>query len=162
MQFKVSEEILATPLKRFLNFAIDMVTLSILLVIASEIYLSGATVAEKKEFMNRFLANKLLQTMVISGFTLVYYNLFEIFTARTVGKFCTGTQVVTENGGKPHYEAVMYRSLVRVIPLYWIFSIVSPTKGLQDLISKTYVVDKKKLNERMRTFSTQTEENDND
>lgn len=151
-EFKVSEDILATPGKRIANFAIDMIAMSIILFIGLTIFLADKTVNEQKEFTDRFLMGNLLQVMVTCGITLVYYNFFEIATARTISKFCTNTIVVDEQGEKANYEAIMFRSLVRIIPLYWIFSIIFPKRGLHDLISKTYVVDKKKLEESKREF----------
>lgn len=153
-QFRVSEDILAKPGQRFFNFIIDMVMLSVILFIGLVIFIANTTTTpnEGKELINRFLTNRLLQYTVTSCITLLYYNFFEIFTSRTIGKFCTNTIVVDENGDEVGYEAIMIRSLIRIIPLYWISFIVFPTRGLHDFISKTYVVNKKLLNEKKQQF----------
>lgn len=153
-QFIITEDLLAPIGRRFLNFAIDIVMLSILLFIVLLVYLSNvaATPQDGKLIMERFMNNGLWQFMFTAIPTLVYYNFFEIVCARTVGKFCTNTIVVDENGNKASYEAIMFRSLVRIVPMYWIFSILSPKRGLHDLISKTYVVDKRKLEEAKRNL----------
>jgi uncharacterized RDD family membrane protein YckC len=153
-QFKVTEDLFVKADKRFFNFIIDTVMLSIILFIGLVIYIANTytTPNETKEFMDRFLANSMLQYTVTSVITLVYYNFFEICTSRTVGKFCTNTIVVDENGDRASYEAIMIRSLIRIIPLYWISFIVFPTRGLHDLVSKTYVVNKKKLEQSKSAF----------
>jgi len=151
-KFKVTEDLLVKKDKRFFNFIIDMFMLSLLLFIGLVIYIANMPLNESKDFMSRFLTNSLLQYTVSSSVTLLYYNLFEIFTSRTVGKFCTNTIVVDENGDKANYESIMIRSLIRIIPLYWVYSVVFPTRGLHDVISKTFVVSKSQLEESKRNF----------
>ena len=153
-QFKVTEELLVKLDKRFFNFIIDMFMLSFILFIGLVIFIANnyTTANETKDFMNRFLTNSLLQFTVTACITLLYYNFFEIFTSRTIGKFCTNTIVVDENGDKANYEAIMIRSLIRIIPFYWISFIIFPTRGLHDVVSKTYVVNKKELGEKKRLF----------
>lgn len=152
-QFKVTEELLVKLDKRFFNFIIDMFMLSFILFIGLVIFIANtATPNEAKDFINRFLTNSLLQFTISATATLLYYNFFEIFTSRTIGKFCTNTIVVDENGNKANYEAIMIRSLIRIIPLYWISFIIFPTRGLHDVASKTYVVNKRELDEKKRLF----------
>ena len=153
-QFKVTEELFVKADKRFFNFVIDMVMLTVIFFMGLVIFMANtaSTPSEAKDFINRFLANSMLQYTVTSSITLLYYNLFEIFTSRTIGKFCTNTIVVDENGDKANYEAIMIRSLIRIIPLYWISFIVLPKRGLHDSISKTYVVNKDLLDEKKKQF----------
>ena len=153
-QFKVTEELVVKLDKRFFNFIIDGIMLFIILFIGLVIFIANnyTTPNETKDFMNRMLTNRLLQFTISTTATLLYYNLFEIFTSRTVGKFCTNTIVVDENGDKANYEAIMIRSLIRIIPLYWISFIVFPTRGLHDVASKTFVVNKKQLEEKKSLF----------
>lgn len=151
-QFQVTEDILAKLQFRFFNFIIDMLMLVILVFIVL-VFIIGITTANgDKDFINRFMVNNLWQYMLTSGVTLLYYNFFEIFASRTVGKFCTNTIVVDENGNKVNYEAIMIRSLVRIIPLYWLSFFIFPTRGLHDMISKTFVVNKKLLEEKKQQF----------
>lgn len=153
-KFKVTEDLVAKLDKRFFNYIIDMVMLSVLLFIGLVVFIANTTANpnEAKDFINLFLANNIWQYTATSGITLLYYNFFEIFTARTVGKFCTNTIIVDENGDKATYEAIMIRSLIRIIPLYWLSIFVFPTRGLHDMISKTYVVKKSELEEKKRKF----------
>lgn len=152
-QFKVTEELLVRIDKRFFNFIIDMVILSVILFIGLVIYIANISPNDAKEFMSRFMANSMLQYTVTSCITLLYYNIFEITTSRTIGKFCTNTIVVDENGDRASYEAVMIRSLIRIVPLYWVSFIIFPSRGLHDVISKTYVVNKDLLYERKKQFN---------
>jgi uncharacterized RDD family membrane protein YckC len=71
--------------------------------------------------------------------------------ARTVGKFITQTIVVDEHGEKPHHETILIRSLCRLIP-FNPFSVLFLGRGWHDSISKTYVVNKKALDEKKRLF----------
>ncbi|MCF6128519.1 RDD family protein [Flavobacterium sp. AS60] len=151
-QFKVTQDLLVKFERRFLNYLIDVIVLSVILFIGLIFYIAGANTEEIKDFMNRFMLNSTLQFTITASITLVYYNLMEIFTSRTIGKFCTNTIVVDENGNKAGYEAVMIRSLIRIIPFYWISFIVFPTRGLHDIVSKTYVVNKDLLDERKKQF----------
>lgn len=150
--FKVTGELLVKIDKRFFNFIIDVFVLSLLLFIGLVIFIPFITPAEVKAFMERFITNTILQYTITSSITLLYYNFFEIITSRTIGKFCTNTIVVDENGDRATYEAVMIRSLIRIIPLYWISFLLFPTRGLHDVISKTYVVNKKLLEEKKKEF----------
>ena len=97
-QFKVTEELLVKLDKRFFNFIIDGIMLFIILFIGLVIFIANnyTTPNEAKDFMNRMLTNRLLQFTISTTATLLYYNFFEIFTSRTVGKFCTNTIVVDE------------------------------------------------------------------
>ena len=151
-QFKVTEELLVKLDKRFFNYIIDMFMLSFLLFIGLILFIANTQIDEGKDFMNRFLTNSLLQFTLSATITLVYYNFFEIFTSRTIGKFCTNSIVVDENGERANYEAIMIRSLIRAIPLYWVSFIVFPKRGLHDVVSKTFVVNKKELEEKKRLF----------
>lgn len=151
-QFKVTEELLVRIDKRFFNFIIDMIILSVILFIGLVIFIANTSPNDAKEFMNRFMVNSMWQYTVTSCITLLYYNFFEITTSRTIGKFCTNTIVVDENGDRATYEAVMIRSLIRIIPLYWVSFIIFPSRGLHDVISKTYVVNKNLLEEKKKQF----------
>lgn len=158
-QFKVTEDLLAKFHKRLFNFVIDMTVWSLLLFIGLAFYIGDSSIEEIKDIAKRFEENIFLQYTVSSVITLAYYNFSEILTSRTFGKFCTNTIVVDENGEKAGYEAIMIRSLIRIIPMYWLSFIVSPLRGVHDLISKTYVVDKTLLDERKSKFYALQREN---
>ncbi len=151
-QFTVTEEILATHSQRFLNLLMDYIAQLFLFIIAFSV---AAVIAESngnKEFMANFVKNDIAQYTFVTCIALVYYNVFEIFFARTVGKFITQTIVVDENGEKPNHETIMVRTLCRLIP-FEIFSFIGmPARGWHDSISKTYVVNKELLDEKKKQF----------
>lgn len=150
--FKITEDLLVKIHKRFLNFFIDSIAISVLLFIGLTIYIANTSPTMGKEFMGRFLTNNILQYTITSTFTLLYYNFLEIITATTIGKYFTNTIVVDQYGNKAGHEAVMIRSLIRIIPMYWISFLFFPKRGLHDAISKTYVVNKRLLEEKKNEF----------
>ena len=50
-------------------------------------------------------------------FVLSYYFVFEGITGRTVGKYMTGTKVVSEDGSKASFLQIIGRTFCRLIPL---------------------------------------------
>ncbi|MCA9212233.1 MAG: RDD family protein [Planctomycetales bacterium] len=79
---------------------------------------------------------------IVFGLTIhfVYYTLLEATTAKTLGKFVTGTTVVSEDGGKPTTKQIIGRTLCRIIP-FEVFSFLgSRPRGWHDKIPKTFVV----------------------
>jgi uncharacterized RDD family membrane protein YckC len=78
---------------------------------------------------------------MLMGFVIVttYYCVLEGLTGRTLGKFITGTYVVTDEGLKPSFPTILGRTLCRFIPfeaLTFLFSSV----GFHDRLSHTRVV----------------------
>lgn len=151
-QFRVTEDILATPQQRMLHWVLDygaqIFLYFIVFMIANDIADSNGN----KDFISSYLNNGTLQYTVFSCISLFYYNVFEIFTARTFGKLVTQTIVVDEKGEKPHHETILIRSLCRLIP-FEIISFLGPLgRGLHDMLSKTYVVKKWELDEKKKQF----------
>jgi uncharacterized RDD family membrane protein YckC len=71
---------------------------------------------------------------------VLYYFVSEALFARTLGKLVTGTQVVTESGGRPGISQILARSLYRFVP-FEAFSFLSRRRpGWHDRWSKTRVV----------------------
>lgn len=156
-QFLVTEEIIASHHKRFLNLLIDTVVQFVWLFIAL-FFISGIALATgNKGFIDYLATNPLPQYTLVIAITLFYYNLFEILSARTIGKLFTQTIVVDQYGEKPNQEAVLVRSLCRLIPFNWLpfltsLFLGSAARGWHDSISKTYVVNKKMLDEMKAEF----------
>ena len=151
-KFKVTAEILASHSQRFLNLLMDYIAQLFLFIIAFAIATTIAEANGNKEFMANFVKNDIAQYTFVTCIALVYYNFFEIFFARTVGKFITQTIVVDENGEKPNHERILVRTLCRLIP-FEIFSFLGITaRGWHDSISKTYVVNKTLLDEKKKQF----------
>jgi uncharacterized RDD family membrane protein YckC len=75
------------------------------------------------------------------GFLIVltYYSLLEGLTSRTLGKFITGTYVVTDEGLKPSFSTILGRTLCRFIPFEQ-FTFLFGSVGFHDRLSHTRVV----------------------
>jgi uncharacterized RDD family membrane protein YckC len=81
---------------------------------------------------------------------LFYYLITEAFFGRSLGKFVTGTIVVNKNGKKPDFGAILKRTLCRLIPFDPLSFLGS--RGWHDSMSDTYVVNKKGLEESIKSF----------
>lgn len=151
-QFQVTEELLATHKERFLNLFLDYIGQLFVFMIAFGIADQVAVSNGNKDFIANFINNEVAQYTFAAVVSLLYYNVFEIFTARTLGKFVTQTVVVDENGEKPHYETIMIRSLCRLIPFEILSFMLTPARGWHDILSKTYVVKKWELDQKKKKF----------
>lgn len=150
--FLITDELLASHAQRFTNLLIDSVMQFILLFIVLVFIVAGKEINEGKEYVDHLANDVWLQYTFTACIALFYYNVFEIFSARTVGKLVTQTIVVEENGEKPNHETIMVRSLCRLIPFNALSIIGFPARTWHDSISKTYVVDKRAMEEEKRLF----------
>jgi uncharacterized RDD family membrane protein YckC len=151
--FTVTEELLATHGQRFSNWLIDMLMQVILLFIILVFVIAIAESNGNKAFQNYLMnMNTIGQYTLTSCLVLLYYNVFEVFFARTIGKFITNTIVVDENGNTPDHQTILVRSVCRLIPLYGFSLLGMPARGWHDSISKTYVVNKKILDQKKQLF----------
>ncbi len=118
----------ATTSKRFINYIVDGIGIMIVssLVSAS---ISGSS-------------SWLLQWLVVP---FVYYFISEVLWSKSPAKFVTNTKVVTEYGGKPTASQIAIRSIVRFIPFYPIFFLLTTKKGHRigwhDRFAHTVVVE---------------------
>ncbi len=161
-QFYVSQDIYASLSHRFLNLLIDTLMELLLFFILLVFIAANIEATGEKAFINNLGTNTILQYTITTSIALLYYNICEIFTARTVGKYFTQTIVVDENGEKPNHETILIRSLCRLIPFNAFSFLGISGRGWHDTISKTYVVNKKLLAEKKRLFYASTlNENDN-
>jgi uncharacterized RDD family membrane protein YckC len=78
---------------------------------------------------------------MLMGFLIVmtYYCVLEGLTSRTLGKFITGTYVVTDEGLKPGFATILGRTLCRFIP-FEAFTFLFSSVGFHDRLSHTRVV----------------------
>src|SRR5690606_1079137 len=93
------------------------------------------------------LTDRVVTTLVF----VLYMFLMENFTQRSLGKFITGTMVVSEKGGKPSVKSFVTRALCRIIWLEMLSFIGAFPRGWHDTASNTYVVDRKKYMEALKT-----------
>jgi len=158
-QYYVDEYVFASMGQRFLNYLLDAFMQFIFMVVLAIVsFIIGDLLGTKKpvEFVAKLDQNRIALYTVTYAMTLIYYNVFEILFARTIGKFITGTVVVNEFGEKPSHENILIRSLCRLIPFNPLSVLMFGGRGWHDSISKTYVVDKKALEEEKRTFYKST------
>ena len=82
------------------------------------------------EIIFRLFNEDLSSTVILLGWWFLYYFIFEMAFGKTLGKFITGTEVVTLNGEKPSARTIALRTLSRFVPFEALsgFSI-SDTKG---------------------------------
>ena len=111
---------------RLINFSIDSITYFLLVMIVVWLLKSQIHIGE-------------VRTIFIFGY-FCYYFIFELAFGKTIGKMITKTKVVSENSySRPSLIQILIRTLVRVIPIYFLFHFFIG-KGLHDLLSKTILI----------------------
>lgn len=134
----------ASLLKRLLNFLIDRVAITLLLAgvrLAQGLLLdTGDLPAGLAWSRGLFSVQDLLVSALV---TWTYYALFEGRGGRTPGKWLTGTRVLTLDGRRPGWPAILRRSAVRLVPFDPLSFVLGPA-GWHDAWSGTRVVDLRK------------------
>lgn len=116
---------------RFVNYIIDVIVSQI--IFYSFMFL---LIAINENILDFFPA---LTIFLVLGFNFLYYFLFETYAnGKTIGKFATGTRVVTIDDETPDAGTIAIRSLCRYIPFNPL-SFLGET-GWHDSLSKTRVV----------------------
>jgi uncharacterized RDD family membrane protein YckC len=115
--------IVASKQKRFFNYVIDLIVMSILYLL-----LLG------DQFDNQ--SQVWLQSWLIA---LLYYGIMEAAFTTTIGKLITNTKVVKNDGTKA--DEILIRTYCRLIP-FESLSFLGSGKGWHDRLSKTIVIDK--------------------
>jgi uncharacterized RDD family membrane protein YckC len=77
--------------------------------------------------------------ITVYSVNFAYYCMLEGLTGRTLGKFISGTYVVTADGLKPDFLTILGRTLCRFIP-FEPLSFLFGDLGFHDRFSKTRVV----------------------
>ncbi|MCK8480996.1 RDD family protein [Psychroserpens algicola] len=155
-KYRITQDVLASKGKRFLNFIIDYIILYLLsfalgIAIALISELTGSY--ELYEFIA--LNDNFWVSYILGMFIwLFYYTLIETFTkGRTIGKYITKTTVVLFDGSKPTINEILIRSLCRLIPFEQFSFLGQDAKGWHDSLSKTYVVDVEKFEAKRATMN---------
>jgi uncharacterized RDD family membrane protein YckC len=149
----LDDKLLASNGSRFLNYILDLfafVLFFFLFCVALGTFiglLGGTSLSSWISELGDLGWNLIVFTLFI-----LYYTLLEGFFGRSVGKFITGTILVDENGQKPSFGAIFKRSLCRLIPFDTFSFLGSDGRGWHDTLSDTYVVNKKALDEEIKTF----------
>lgn len=74
---------------------------------------------------------------------VIYFTALETLSGKSIAKFITKTKVVTIDGAQPDFKAILIRSLCRLIPFEALTFIISESKGVHDIWSKTMVINDK-------------------
>lgn len=121
---------------RIINYLFDLLGIGLLAFVVGTVL--GALGLEGLLMdKNGLLTDIGLLTYLLIAVT--YYSVLEGLTSRTLGKFITGTYVVTDEGLKPSFPTILGRTLCRFVPLEWITFLFSSI-GLHDRLSHTRVV----------------------
>ncbi|TPD65416.1 RDD family protein [Flavobacterium microcysteis] len=152
-QFRLDKDLYASQGTRLANYLIDYVC-QILLMFALVVVLTMISVIIGNDSILARIENmnQIEEYGAAVVIILIYYNVFEIFFSRTIGKFITKTIVVNINGEKPDSQEILVRSLCRLIPFDGFSFLGAPNKGWHDSISKTYVVKKELLEKKKELF----------
>ena len=133
--------IVADKNRRFLNFLIDTVTYCALTVAVG--FLLGVLSVITQIDLLFFLGNQAAEWVFGIGIILLYYIPLEYYTGRSLGKFLTGTYVVSTDGSKPTFKQIFLRSLARIVP-FEPFSFLGKNSGWHDKWTNTQVCYKKR------------------
>jgi len=113
---------------RIINFFVDYIIITILFL-----------------FVEIFFGYFYYHSLVFYSIMVSYYFIFEVVGAQTPGKKVTGTIVVNMHNEKPSVKRILLRSLLRLNPFDKISYAFGNEQGGHDLVSKTRLVYKKRL-----------------
>jgi uncharacterized RDD family membrane protein YckC len=125
----------ASESRRFVNFFVDSFIVQLLVVAFSFFTVTGDL---RTRLFNAFVDYPFFP--IISLVPLFYYVPQEFFWGRTLGKFITGTKVVSADGVTPTLFRIVGRTLCRMIPFEWFTFLETSPVGWHDKFSGTRVV----------------------
>lgn len=142
---QLTEPVIASQGKRFVNFIIDSIIGRIFGEAAAFFMALVYTmmVIPNREFTPEDETFVGVAAWFVAVFTMIAYFIgMEFAFQRTVGKLLTGTKVVQPNGEKPTFMQIVGRSFSRLIP-FEAFTFLGGKQpvGLHDHLSKTRVID---------------------
>ena len=144
---QIPDNVLASKGQRFLNFVVDRIFFYvIMLVIGFTLGLISHATGNDSWIAWLDTVDPLTDILISSLIFLIYYFIFELAFGRTLGKFVTGTMVISSNSEKPNASQVAYRTLSRIIPFEPFSLFGERTIGWHDSNGDTLVVDVKKYN----------------
>jgi uncharacterized RDD family membrane protein YckC len=142
-EFTITDDLLASKGKRFLNFIIDLFVVYLITIgIGAALNIIGQ-LTESHSLSNWIISLTLIENLLFGAVVLFfYYLIMEIYLSRTFGKYFTKTVVVKHNGSKPNVKSIVIRTLVRMIPIEFFSFLSGNSRGWHDTLSVTYVVNK--------------------
>ncbi|OXB18447.1 RDD family protein [Flavobacterium reichenbachii] len=142
--FEIANYLLASKLKRFLNFIID----AIIIMIIVRVVIQFLNILEISNTINSF--DRIERYLFWSGVSFVYYGITESFFSRSPAKYLTKTIVVMADGSKPTLMVILVRTIFRILPLEPLSFLRGRALGLHDENSRTFVVIKSKFEMQMK------------
>ncbi|RZJ26368.1 MAG: RDD family protein [Flavobacterium sp.] len=152
-EFRISNYLLAPLELRMANLLLDWLFRSIIMVCI--VMLLDAVFFRNNVFTISEWIDELdsVEEIVFKFATMfVYYLITETLMSRSFAKYITGTIVVLEDGSKPKFETILTRSAYRLIPFEFFTFLQNNSRGWHDQYSKTYVVKKRRLDEKTKDF----------
>ncbi|MET3027232.1 RDD family protein [Flavobacterium sp. UW10123] len=151
--YLLEKKLLTSDRDRFFNGIIDFVFISVFIFVFSFFVVIIGNVFQWNTY------GAWVEIMISLGvvgtylsFAIIYYLFFEGLFGRTIGKIVTGSVVVDENGLKPSFKIIFIRNLCRLIPFEALSFLSKSARFWHDSFSKTYVVEKKDLEQDMENF----------
>jgi uncharacterized RDD family membrane protein YckC len=142
-EFRIKKYLLASKQKRILNWIIDRIIM-LIIVRLSVAFINSSTIS------NVINSLDIIQSYLFwSVISFMYYGVTEVFLSRSPAKYFTKTIVVMEDGLKPSPITILARTTLRIFPLEPLTFLKGRALGLHDENSKTFVVIKSKLEQRM-------------
>ncbi|WP_264536096.1 RDD family protein [Flavobacterium sp. N1736] len=149
----LDDKLLVSGGQRFLNYLLDNVfVLALIFLLAVFLAFFGTLLGFDGLISWMDNIGDLEGRILFVVFTIIYYTVTEGLFGRSLAKLITGTIVVDENGEKPDFGTILKRSLCRIIPFDGLSFLGSSGRGWHDTMSDTYVVNKKALDEEVKTF----------
>lgn len=151
----ISQNIIANKGLRFANYIVDYL---FILALTTFLTMGYILFSESSDYdSNTILSgignmNRLEEYLFGLLITIPYYILMETITARTLGKYLTGTIVVDNEGNKPSIETLIKRSFCRAIPFNALSFLGEKSRGWHDSITETYVVNKRELESEKQNY----------
>lgn len=152
-KYILEDKLLASERRRFVSCIFDFFFVFV------TIFLSGIAVVIIGTIFNLDIYSMWDSTLinytylVCFGFLMLNYLVLETLFGRSFGKLIMGTIVVNENGLKPDFVSILIRTLCRLIPFDGLSFLGKSGKIWHDSLSKTYVVNRKELKEKIKLFS---------
>ncbi|MDZ4403648.1 RDD family protein [Prosthecobacter sp.] len=144
---KIEEEVLhdapsAGSGKRFLNYLIDRVAVFGLFFVVGIVLVTLDELGITFEAASIFDKIGFLEDMLLTGvMTMMYYSCFEGACGRSLGKWITGTKVVSVTGEPLSFGKVLGRSLTRMVPFEAFSFLGGADSGWHDAWTGTRVID---------------------
>ncbi len=151
-EFKVTNDILATAGQRLANLFLDRFFYVMLTTVYGVLLGVVAGFLDDNQILT-LTESELTSFLISLLFYFVMYFILEATKQRTLGKYISKTMVVLEDGSKPSANTIAIRTLCRFIPFEPFSFLGGNARGWHDTLSKTYVVDVEKFNNKKAIIS---------